>query len=174
MSALIRYLLLCFSAACGLLHATCALASDPLPEYTVKAGYLYNFALLTEWPTDAMGENLELCLIGSDDFMPALETLQGKTVNSRRINVRRLDQPTNVRICHVLFIAELLPSEFAQLKREIAGRPILTVTDNESLTKSGIAITLRPEHQRIVFEINASATKRANLNISARLMRLSQ
>jgi len=169
-----RYLLLCVSVAWGLLHATCALASDPLPEYTVKAGYLYNFALLTEWPSDTMSESLEVCLIGNDDFLPALETLQGKTVNERRINIHVLAHPGEAKNCQVLFIAEVARADFAQLKRVIAGRPILTVTDNEDLTKSGITIFLRPEHQRLVFEINLSAAKSANLNISARLLRLAR
>jgi hypothetical protein len=174
MSALFRYLLLCFSAACGLLHATCALASDPLPEYTVKAGYLYNFAILTEWPSKAVGTSLELCFIGNDDVGPALMTLQGKMVNNRPINVRSLAHPGEAKECNILFIAEVGRGEFALLKREIDGRPILTVTDNESLAKSGLTVFLRPEHQHLVFEINTSAAKGANLNISARLLRLAR
>jgi hypothetical protein len=174
MSALSRHLLLCFFVVGALLHATWALASTPLPEYTVKAGYLYNFAMLTEWPSNAMGENLELCLIGNDDFGPALEALQGKTVNSRRINIRLLAHPRDAKECQVLFIAEVAHSEFALLKREIAGRPILTVTDNENLAKSGVAIFLRPEGQRLVFEINTNAVRSADLSISSRLLRLAR
>jgi hypothetical protein len=174
MSALIRYLLLCFSAACGFLHVQCALAGDLIPEYTVKTGYLYNFAMLTEWPSDTMGENLELCFAGNDDFGSVLKTLQGKVVNNRTINVRSLAHPGEVKGCHVLFFAEVEHSTFAQFKREIAGQPVLTVTDNESLAKSGVAIFLRPEQQRLVFEININAAKSANLNISARLLRLAR
>jgi hypothetical protein len=174
MSAPARHLLLCFSLACGLLHAACAFSGDLLPEYTVKAGYLYNFAMLTEWPSDAAGENLELCFIGNDDFGPALQPLQGKTANNRKINVRALSSPDEAKACHLLFIAELARTEFAQLKREIAGRAILTVTDNAGLAKSGIAIFLRPEHQRLVFEIDLGVAKAANLNISARLLRLAR
>jgi hypothetical protein len=174
MSARFRYLLLCFFAACGLLHATCVLASDPLPEYTIKAGYIYNFAILTEWPPKALSTSLELCFIGNDDVGSALESLQGKMVNNRPINVRALTHPGEAKECNILFITEVGRSEFALLKREIAGRPILTVTDNESLAKSGLTVFLRPEHLRLVFEINASAAKGANLNISARLLRLAR
>ena len=174
MSALSRYLTLCFLVAGGLLHATWAMASAPLPEYTVKAGYLYNFAMLTEWPYNSTGQSMELCLIGSDEFGPALEALQGKMVNNRRINIRLLAHAGEVKGCHVLFIAEMERSEFAQLKREIASRPILTVTDSEVLARSGVAIFLRPEGQRLVFEINTNAVRNADLNISARLLRLAR
>jgi hypothetical protein len=174
MSALPLNLLRRLSLACGLMLATCAFAGDPLSEYTIKTGYLYNFAMLTEWPSGAMGENLELCVIGNDDFGNALEMLQGKTVNSRQINVHILAHPGEAKGCHVLFIAEVDRTEFALLKREVAGRTILTVTDNAKLANSGVMIFLRPEHQRLVFEIDMNAAKNANLNISARLLRLAR
>lgn len=174
MSALTRHLPLCISLAWGLLLAPCARASDPLPEYTVKAGYLYNFAILTEWPSSALNDSLELCLIGDDDFGSALESLQGKIVNYRPINIRSLSRPGEVKGCNILFIAKVERAEFAILQREIAGQPILTVTDNENLAKSGLTVFLRPERQRLVFEINTNAAKRANLNISSRLLRLAR
>ncbi len=172
MSALTRHLLMWFAIAWGMPHAAGALAADPLPEYTVKAGYLYNFALLTEWPDEAIGDSLELCILGPDHFGPALDALRGKTVNNRRIDIRFIVQPSEARKCHILYIAEAERSEMAALRGELANRPVLTVTDDESLSKAGITIFLRPDRQRLVFEINNNAAKRANLNISARLLRL--
>lgn len=170
MSALTRHLLLCLSLAWG----GCACAAEPLPEYTVKAGYLYNFAMLTEWPSEAAGENLELCLIGDDEFGAALKMLQGKAVNQRFINVRNLNYPGEAKGCHMLFIAEVARPEFVQIKRELAARPVLTITDNKNLEKSGVAIFLRAEQRRLVFEIDTGATKNAKLNLSARLLRLAR
>jgi hypothetical protein len=172
MSALFRHLLLCCAVACGMLPAAHASAAGALPEYMVKAGYLYNFALLTEWPSVAAGEPLELCVIGDDGLGVALQALQGKTANNRQINVRVLAEAAEAYRCHILFIADVERSDFAQLKREIAGRPVLTVTDNEQFAKSGMAIFLRAEGSRLVFEIAANVVRRANLNISARLLRL--
>ncbi len=174
MSALIRHLLLCFSLASGLLHAACTFAAEPLPEYTVKTGYLYNFAMLTEWPSEAAGGNLELCIAGNDGLGSALQALHGKTVNNRQIKVHTLADLAEANQCHVLYIAEVERSEFAQLKRAIATRPVLTITDNEQFAKSGVAIFLRTEGARLVFEIDANAAKSANLNISARLLRLAR
>jgi hypothetical protein len=174
MSVLTRHLPLCLSLAWGLLLAPCAHASEPLPEYTIKAGYLYNFAILTEWPSSALNDNLELCFVGDDDLGSALESLQGKMVNYRPINIRSLTHPGEVTGCNILFIGKMGHTEFALLQREIAGQPILTVTDNENLAKSGLTVFLRPERQRLVFEINTNAAKRANLNISSRLLRLAR
>lgn len=174
MSARSRHLLGCFALVWGSLQATCALASEPLPEYTVKAGYLYNFAMLTEWPASAIGAYLEMCFIGDKGLGTALETLQGKVVNSLPINVRLIRHEDEAKACNVLFIADVARADFARIKREIEGRPVLTVTDDSNLAKSGVAIFLRPEQKRLVFEIDTNATKRAQLNISARLLRLAR
>jgi hypothetical protein len=174
MTAPLRHLLLWFTMVMGIFHVSCVNAADALPEYTIKAGYLYNFALLTEWPPSSIGTSLELCYFGYEGVGTALESLQNKVVNNRRINIRRLDEPSTVKECHVLFISEMERLDAPKIMREIVGRSILTVTDDESLARAGITIFLRPERHRLVFEINAEAAKTANLNISARLLRLAR
>jgi len=65
-----------------------AQTSQAVPEYTMKAAYLYNFALLTTWPTTSpFGASFNLCLYGQDDFGPALDVLNGKEVNGQRVQL---------------------------------------------------------------------------------------
>lgn len=150
------------------------LAHDALLEYTAKAGFIYNFAMLTEWPPGAQGSNLQLCYFGANGILPYLESIQGKPINNRRVDVRLVAAPEEARDCHLIFISETDRMSMSRLMREIAGLPILTVTDDESLAKSGTMILLRPERKRLVFEIDVAATRNANLNLSARLLRLSR
>ena len=56
-----------------------------VPEYAMKAAYLYNFALLTTWPGAAPGGPFTLCGYGQDTFGPALGPLKGKEVNGQKI-----------------------------------------------------------------------------------------
>ena len=51
----------------GLLTYAPAAKSDDLPEYRLKAAFLYNFAAFTEWPAD-VGSTLNLCVYGQDPF----------------------------------------------------------------------------------------------------------
>lgn len=174
MRTILRHWVLCFSiVACGW-HISFANAAGALPEYTVKAGYLYNFAMLTEWPANSLGASLELCYLGHEDLGAALDALQDKVVNNRRINIRRLEALSDAKECQVLFVSEVGHSDVSKLMREIAGRPVLTVTDDENAARAGMAIFLRPESKRLVFEINNNVAKSVNLNISARLLRLAR
>ena len=56
--------------------------SDGLPEYRLKAAFLYNFAVFTEWPSD-VGKTLNLCVFGDDPFGPEIDGLEGKAAGER-------------------------------------------------------------------------------------------
>jgi hypothetical protein len=80
-----------------------AAVSDDLPEYRLKAAFLYNFALFTEWPAD-LGATLNLCVYGRDPFGEEIDALQGKPVGARRIVVRRITTIEGLSVCQVVFI----------------------------------------------------------------------
>ncbi len=156
--------------------ATGASARDVLPEYILKTGYLYNFALLTQWPEDMDRQDFEICFYGHEDIADALSVLKGKTVDGRPVIIRPVNRVSEVKDCRMLFLASTLEDDSALLKfvRETVGQPILTVTDDERLQDKGPAIFLRPDGSRLVFEVDQDAVARANLVLSSRLLRLAK
>ncbi|MGA2191747.1 MAG: YfiR family protein, partial [Steroidobacteraceae bacterium] len=63
--------------------------ADELPEYRLKAAFLYNFALFTDWSA-SVGPTLNLCLYGRNPFGAELDGLEGKAVGERHLAVHRL------------------------------------------------------------------------------------
>jgi hypothetical protein len=150
-----------------------ALAAEPVPEYLMKATYLYNFALYTEWPEDT-GNTLNLCLLGEERFGDAINQIQGKLVNQRRLNVYQVSGPKAVQGCQMVFIGEQ-KSQYAQrMINSLADTPVLTVTDGFVPLNSGVIVSMVVEERKIAFNINASAARRAKLNISSKLLRLAR
>lgn len=147
-------------------------AAEAVPEYTMKAAYLYNFALLTTWPesASASGPDFNLCFYGQDEFGPALDKLNGKDVNGHKIRVLRLDRPEEARQCQLIFINEPNTSRLNRLTNVLSQAPVLTVADDKPGQSAMISLT--PQNQRLTFTINASATKSAKLQLSSKLMRL--
>jgi hypothetical protein len=174
MSLNLRQLLLLICCLLGFSFASYVHAREALPEYTLKAAYLYKFALLTEWPADTLGNNINLCFIADEDFGKALDSIQGKQINNRRINTRPIVSAEQTGICNIIFIRQMTNINLTNLIREISTQPILTVTDDEQLAKAGASIFIRPEGKRLVFEINTEAAQSAKLNISSRLLRLAK
>ncbi len=155
-------------------QSLCASARDVLPEYVLKAGYLYHFGELTEWPETALKNNFELCFYGNEDVGLALASLRGKKINNQTINVRYVRHAVDARVCNMIFIAAVNDAQSAAILKEVSSLPILTVTDDAGLMNQGVVIFMRPEGPHLVFEIDNSVAKEARLSISSRLLRLAR
>src|SRR6267378_2239303 len=71
-----------------------ALDSSDSSEYLIKAGFIYNFAKLVEWPTNTFPQSdspIVIGLLGDDPFGSTLyRIVADKKINGRAIAVRRL------------------------------------------------------------------------------------
>lgn len=148
----------------------CAQTPSAVPEYTMKAAYLYNFALLTTWPSAPPAGPFTLCLYGQDTFGPALGALNGKEVNGQKIQVRHIERSEDALQCRLIFINETNEGRVARLVNMVGRAPILTVVDDGLARPAGAMIRLTPENRRLAFEVNTTAIKQANLQVSSRLL----
>src|SRR5204862_3221396 len=78
------------------------------PEYKIKAAFLYNFAKLVEWPTNAFASAqspFTIGVLGTDPFGKTLdEVVAGKKVHGRPVSVVRFDFRRDSTNCHLLFV----------------------------------------------------------------------
>jgi len=145
--------------------------SDDLPEYRLKAAFLYNFALFTEWPSDT-GSTLNLCVYGRDPFGAEIDVLQGKPVGNRRMAVRRVLSVEGLTACQLVFMADPSVADIASVLSAVHGAAVLTVADAPGAAKRGVALNMNVVKNRITFEANLAAARAANLNLSSRLLSL--
>ena len=146
-------------------------AADDLPEYRLKAAFVYNFALFTEWPAD-VGSTLRLCIFGPDPFGAELDGLQGKAVGERSIAVQRKTGVDGLKGCQIVFVS---PSATAQLPRvleALEGQAVLTVADSPGAARQGVALNMAVNQNKVSFEANLKAARAARLNLSSKLLRL--
>ena len=145
--------------------------ADDLPEYRLKAAFLYNFALFTEWPAE-VGSTLNLCIHGSDPFGKDLDALAGKAVGARSIAVQRKGSGEPLKGCHIVFIAAPTIAGLARVLDELRDTPALTVADTPGAARQGVALNMAVVQNRIAFEANLQAARAARLNLSSKLLRL--
>lgn len=145
-----------------------------LPEEMIKAGYLYHFGLLAEWPTESQSRELNYCFTGSSQYLAAADALDGKVIRGRSIRARLVDRSGMVDGCDLLYFSEAESADFRRMINSVASLPVLTVTDDDRLAKSGIAIFIRPEGKNLVFEINNQVALDSNIHLSSRLLRLAR
>lgn len=169
----IRRLLAGLFLSVGLLSH--ALAEDM--ERQLKAAFLYRFAQFVEWPQEADAERsrqLVLCLLGTDVFEGALNTIVGKTVRERELAVRFIASPRQLGQCHMVFLGQPGPEAMKTTLMQSRNAHVLTVSDQPGFAAAGGMIELVRQGTRLQFEINLGAAREAGLLVSSNLLRLAR
>ena len=144
-------------------------------EYTVKAGFLYNFPKFIEWPKEAFSGTaspLVLCVVGADPFDGALDALNGKSVGGRLLVVKRYGAADPLAQCHIVFVSDSEKRRLGQIIAAIGNAPVLLVGEMETFTRLGGMIQFVTTDRGIQFEVNVEAARRHGLKFSGRLLQL--
>ncbi len=153
-------------------------SQDALPEYQVKAAYLFNFLKFVEWPDDAFADSLApivIGIVGDDPFGSALpEVVVGKTVQGRDLVIRKYHMGENLRGASILFISASEKKRLPQILASLHGSSALTVADMDGFLDEGGMIQFLSENDRVRFSINVDATSRARLKVSSKLLSLAR
>jgi hypothetical protein len=145
--------------------------ADNLAEYRIKAGFIYNFVLFTEWPAE-VGGNLNICVYGPDPFGEELDNLQGKKAGRRVLAVRRVTSMDDLGDCQAIYIARPAIGNLSRVLDNLNGRPVLTIADSPGAMRKGAILNMNSDQGKVTFEANLTAARGSGLNLSSQLLRL--
>jgi hypothetical protein len=145
-------------------------------EYHVKAGFIFHFAQLVDWPANApAGADFALCTLGDDPFQGQLETtLDGKTIGTRPIHILHVKQPQEARNCQVLFISNSEDQRLPKIIGDLGNAAVMTVGEANDFIERGGMIRFVLDQDKVRFEINLKAADPAGLKFSSRLLLLAK
>lgn len=141
-------------------------------EYEIKAAFIYQIAKFVDWP--ASNVPLRLCVVGGNPFGAALNTIRGKPVNERKLEVALLDTGADTRECAMLFIAASAERHLERIAAISRGAGILTIGDTEGFAKRGAMVNFFLDNGKVRFEINLDAARQGGLQISSKLLSLAR
>jgi len=154
------------------------LAQEPLPEYQVKAAYLFNFLKFVEYPSESFADPLApivIGVVGEDPFGNALpQVVIGKTVQGRDLVIHVYRTGEDLRGAHILFISASEKKRLPMILTSLRGSSVLTVSDIAGFLDAGGMIQFVNEDDRVRFAINMDATNRAKLKMSSKLLSLAR
>ncbi len=153
------------------LLGTSAAHANDLPEYRLKAAFIYNFMLYTEWPA-ASAATLTLCIYGKDPFGSEIDGLQNKSVAGRSILVQRKAAGESLKNCQAVFISSAQADSLPRLLDSLKGQATLTLADSPGAMQQGVALNMAVGQGKVSFEANLQAARAAGLNLSSKLLRL--
>ncbi|HLY42238.1 MAG TPA: YfiR family protein [Terracidiphilus sp.] len=151
-----------------------AQSNADLAPSDIEASYLYNFGKFVRWPNAASSaQPFFVCILGQDVFGRKLDDLVARdTIQNRKIVAKRIASPSDAADCQIIFIPL---SEDARLKDDLdalAGKPILTVSDNPQFLDRGGMIQFVLQDRRVRFLVNLAAAQRNGLALDSELLKV--
>jgi hypothetical protein len=173
--------LTCLLLAAALVGRAEGLDTSDSSEYLIKAGFIYNFAKLVEWPTAAFAQPdtpIVIGILGEDPFGTTLDRIVAdKKINGRSFAVKRLKWSKDLKDlkdCNIVFVSSSETEHVDSVLEATKWLPILTIGDTPGFAKRGGIMNFTLEDNKVRFEVNVEAAKHADLTISSRLLSLAR
>ncbi len=188
-------------SAATICHANTASTKRKATEYQIKAIYLYNFLLFTEWPPreepgkEHKTENSEpplneknkddapqqqgtitIGILGRDPFGDSFAKVEGKVIKShnKKLIIKRFgtyNENLDLTQCDLLFVCLSEKNKLKQILPSLKRVPILTVAGSPGFLEKGIMINFVTKEKKVRWEINQAPIKLAQLKLSSQLFR---
>ncbi|MFD2112144.1 YfiR family protein [Thiorhodococcus fuscus] len=152
-------------------------AGEPTREERIKAAIVYKVGKFVDWPESAFAAAdapLRICQLGDDPFAAALFGIAGRVVQGRRVVFQVVVPPLAARTrgCHILYLPRATAARVPRVIRELAGQPVLTISDIPDFARQGGMIALVRAGDRLGFEIAPAMARDAGLRVRAQLLDL--
>ena len=140
----------------------------------IKAIYIYNFSINTNWPANMKQGTFKIGIYGSyptlaDNFKKLAQT---KKVGQQSIETNIYTSLSDIKDCHILYIDTDKSSEFDKITAKMNGKSTLVLSDKEGFGKKGACINFYSADNKQKFEINKNQFDKHNLQVSSKLLDL--
>ena|SRR5258706_4827652 len=175
-----KYLAILFAGfVLGLASGTSAAdTTEPPSEYQLKAAVIFNFTKFIEWPDSAFAgpdTPYKIGVIGENPFEDELEkVVRDKKLGGRAFIVKQIKAVADVKTCHMLFISQSERKRLQEILKAAERGSVLTISELDRFMQSGGMIHFVMEGNKVRFEINDDAAKKAGLRISSKLLNLAR
>src|SRR5215831_7304676 len=124
------------------LRASAQNADSESSEYLIKAGFIYNFGKLVEWPGSAFPQAtspITIGVLGNDNFAATLEhVVDGKKIDARQFVIKRLRWGKDFSCsCHILFIASAESVHADEAVQAVRSTSVLTIAETPGFARRG-------------------------------------
>ena len=102
----------------------------------------------------------------------ALNVIANVKVNERQLSIRPIKTLQELGASHILFVSSSEKPRMSEILRFLGNMKILTISEIEGFCAEGGIINFTLVNNKVRFEINAEAAKKADIAISSKLLRL--
>lgn len=157
--------------AMAVLLSPVAQAAD---EAALKAAIVFNLMMFAEWPAAAQpGGDAPwvLCMSPTHPAAVAFKALNDRVLRGRRMVLQAWPVEPGAPRCHAAFVGA---ADMGANGAELRAVPGLLLISDAPIPPRTAAIALRLSDAKLVFSVNLAAARRADIQLSAKLLRLAQ
>jgi hypothetical protein len=144
-----------------------ASAQNQSPNYKPHSIFIFSFTRYVQWPEEYNQGDFEIVVLGDTPLTDELKAMaQSKKVGDRPIKVSRINSVTEIKKCHILFIASSKSTVLPEVITKVNSQSVLIVTEEPGMGAKGSIINFITKDGKLHFELNQSAVTRHNFKIS--------
>lgn len=147
-----------------------AVVAQERPTHEIHAAMLFNFIKYVQWPNEGDPGEFVVGVLGDDNVFNTLnQWYNGKPKGSKKYVIKKLSSIDESSSCQVIYLGKSKNREFDNIKSNIDGKSILTITDGNGLGQKGSCINFKVIDGKLKFELNQATLTGANLKVSSQL-----
>lgn len=147
-----------------------------LTESELKAALIYNYTQFIEWPASAFaraGAPFQICVVGNPALRSALQPLGKRSHRGHPIAITQPASRDEMQHCHVLYAENRRAlGNGVDIGAMLGDAATLTISSAADAVDSGFAIGFVATNDRIRWNMNLDAVRRARLKVSANLIEI--
>ena len=141
-------------------------------EADLKAAYIYNFILYTDWDSAGARNTITIGILGPSNIAaPLSDIARTMRIKNKRIIIKRFSQPEDLGSCNVLFISKNLPYSIPSIMERVP-KGVLTISEEFGSARQGTAFNFVIVNNKLKFEANLQTIIASGLRVSSKLLKL--
>jgi hypothetical protein len=153
-----------------LMVAAMSVTAQDRPTHEIHAAMLFNFIKYIQWPNEGEAGEFVVGVIGDDNVFNTLnQWYNGKQKGSKKYVIKKLTSADESSTCQVVYVGKSKNKDFENIKNNIGGKSILTITDGNGLGQKGSCINFKVIDGKLKFELNQATVTSSNLKVSSQL-----
>jgi len=139
----------------------------------VHANIIYHFTKYIDWPEAKRSGDFIIGVTGDCPLYGELiKTVASKTVNGRKIVIKKINASAASFNCHILFICEDESSEIKKIAARTAETAVLLVSESEGSALKGSCINFTIVSDHLKLEINKNNIEQRGMKVASELLQL--
>jgi hypothetical protein len=149
------------------------MAQNGEQEANLKAAFIYNFTKYIDWGSYNDNYVFVIGVVGEDSpVIPALQEIaKTRTINNKRIEIRIIDDLSQIKDCDILFITKNCRFSLSSILKRL-GKGVLTISESKGYASLGTDFNFVVVNQHLKFEANLKAIASSGLRAGSQLLKL--